>query len=41
MHLSPEGMQQIKDALDAEPHAIPELVEAIRKSRQQFGRAQP
>lgn len=38
MYLSPEGMKQIEEALDAEPQVIPELVDAIRKSRQQFGR---
>ncbi|WP_165375462.1 DUF1778 domain-containing protein [Sanguibacter massiliensis] len=40
MYLTPEGMKQIEDALDAEPRAIPELVDAIQKSRQRFGVSQ-
>ena len=37
MRLSPAGMDQIEAALDEEPRVIPELAEAIRKVREQFG----
>ncbi len=37
MRLTPAEMDQIEAALDEEPRVIPELAEAIRKVREQFG----